>query len=268
MTKGLPQKLTTSQLQVFGEFLGPAPVLSTEDDKHYDEIWRKLIECFTPQDFMELLLVRQVQNETWKLLRYTRHQTVAIDRRFRQSLEFQAQRTKEQKARRETVAQELAQQSGRPATDFARLLHLYGTIESSVPDVDDILLRAPTELDHNRALEAGIGFHEQLDRLINSTLARRNGALEQLELYREGLGQHWRRISDGIIDVSSTEVVEPQIAASSLAPPLSHEQPVDAESATATEGVASLGEAPLNESISPEIAARMEKGEKPEQASA
>jgi hypothetical protein len=217
---------------------------------------------------MELLLIRQVQNETWKILRYTRHQTIAIDRRFRQSLEFQVKRTKEQKARREVLARDLAEQTGRPASDLTRLLHLHDTIETSVSEVDDILLRTPTELDHNRALEAGIVFEEQLDKLINSALARRNGALEQLDLYRGGLGQHWRRISDEIIDVSSTEVVEPQIAASSLAPPLSHEQPVDAESATATEGVASLGEASLDESISPEIAARMEKGEKPEQASA
>ena len=40
------------------------------------------------------------------------------------------------------------------------------------------------QFDHNRALEAGIVFHEQLDKLIASAIARRNSALEQLELYR------------------------------------------------------------------------------------
>jgi hypothetical protein len=269
MTKGVPQKLTTAQLEVFSAFLGSAPVLSTEESKHYDEIWEKLIECFTPQDFMELLLIRQVQNETWKVMRYTRHQTVAIDRRFRQSLEFHAQRMKERKARREFLVQRLAEQTGGPATELAKLHELSDTIESSVSDVDDILFRTPTELDHNRALEAGIVFEEQLDRLINSAHARRNSALEQLELYREGLGQCWRQISDDVIDVSLTEVVEPpRIEALSLAPPQSQQQPANGGSSTETDGVTPLGEAHLNESVPPKLAALMDKGEKPEQASA
>ena len=78
---------------------------------------------------MELLLIRQVQDETWRILRYSRHGTVSIDRRFRQSLEFQSQRMKEQKARREALAKELAEKTGKPITDFARLMQLEGTIE-------------------------------------------------------------------------------------------------------------------------------------------
>jgi hypothetical protein len=209
MRNALPMKLTKTQLEEFNAFLGPAPVLTTENERHYNEFWEKLIECFKPQDLMEALLIRQVQNETWKITRYSRHQTVAVDRRFRQSLEFQAQRRKEQLARREALAKEFANKTGRPITDFSTLIHLEDVITSSVSEIDDILQRTPTELDHNRALEQGIVFEEQLDRLINSALLRRNNAIEQLEFYRDGLGRDWRRISDEIIDAEAVPVAGP-----------------------------------------------------------
>jgi hypothetical protein len=171
------------------------------------------------RDFMELLLIRQVQNETWKILRYTRHQTLGIDRRFRESLELQVKAQKEQAARRGALAKELAQQTGRSETELARVLYLRGIVMSSVDDVDAILDREPTEIEHNKALEAGIVFQEQLDRLINSSLKRRNEAIEQLDFYRAGFGQRWREISDQILDAEATEIGEAkQIMAPTLTP--------------------------------------------------
>ncbi|MGO8794070.1 MAG: hypothetical protein ACLQLC_04540 [Candidatus Sulfotelmatobacter sp.] len=213
--------LSKQQLMEFGVLFGPPPVLTTEETQHYEEVWRSLIESLKPRDFLELLLIKQVQTETWKILRYTRHQSVGIERRFRQSLRFQIQRRKEQKARREMLARELAEKTGRPITDFERLIHLDGVVESSVYEVDQILERTPTELAHNEALEAGIAFQEQLDRLIDSAVRRRNQALQVLELYREGLGQHWRKISDEIIDAAASEIGAPAKAIE--APPLSTE---------------------------------------------
>lgn len=119
------------------------------------------------------------------------------------------------------LARELAEKTGRPITDFERLIHLDGVVKSSVYEVDQILERTPTELAHNEALEAGIAFQEQLDRLINSAVRRRNQALQVLELYREGLGQHWRKISDEIIDAAASEIGAPAKAIE--APPLSTE---------------------------------------------
>jgi hypothetical protein len=183
---------------------------------------------------MELLLIRQVQNESWKIMRYTRHQTLGIDRRFRESLEFQVKAQKEQAARRGALAKELAQQTGRPATELAKALYLRGIVMSSVDDVDAILDREPTELEHNKALEAGIVFQEQLDRLINSSLKRRNDALELLDCYRAGLGQRWREISDQILDAEATEIEEAkQITAPSLTPT---DRPSESAAASSVEG--------------------------------
>jgi hypothetical protein len=234
MDNALQARLTKSQLDRFSATLGAAPVLSSEDARHYNEIWDNLIKRFMPKDFLELLLTRQVQNETWKIMRYTRHQTVAIDRRFQESREFQVKRANEQKARRAAVAKELAEKTGQPATELQRLLDLNDVVMSSLSDVDEILLRPPTEIDHNRALEAGISLHMQLDKLINSAWARRNNALQQLELYREDLGQSWRQISDALVKedreiitvaTAETEELARRIASPPMAPAPADEPP-------------------------------------------
>ena len=203
----------------FSAILGAAPVLSTEDGARYEEIWDNLIECFRPSDFLELLLIRQVQDETWKILRFTRHQTVAIERHFRDS-NNQFQRARQLKARKEAAAEEAAERASQPSSELNRLLDLEDTVVGIVADGDRILERTPSEIDHNRALEAGIGFQERLDKLINSALAWRNDALRQLQIYRDGLGDHWRRISDDFIDIaaSKTEELERKMNALPLIP--------------------------------------------------
>jgi hypothetical protein len=212
-------KLTRTEVAEFSAVLGSAPVLTSESDRDYNEIWENLIVTFAPRDFMELLLIQQVQNETWKISRYTRHQTLGIDRHFRESLELQIRAQKEQAARRGALAKELAQQTGRSETELARVLLLRGIVMSSADDVAAILNREPTEIEHNKALETGIVFQEQLDRLINSSLKRRNEAIEQLDFYRAGFGQRWQEISDQILDAEATEMEEvKQIMAATVTP--------------------------------------------------
>jgi hypothetical protein len=196
------------QLAELRNLFGPPPVLSSEDRDHYDEMWDKLTECLNVKDFVELMFVTQVMNETWRISRYVRHDALAVERRFRQSLEFQAMRNKQRKERREAALRDLAEKPGRAITNLARLEELEDRIVGGVQDVDDILQRPPTEFDHNRALEAGIVFHEQLDKLITSAIARRNSALEQLELYRVCLGRHLREVSGQIIDATLSKVEE------------------------------------------------------------
>ena len=67
---------------------GPPPVLSSEDRDHYDEMWDKLTECPNVKDFVELMFVTQVMNETWRISRYVRHDALAVERRFRQVSNF------------------------------------------------------------------------------------------------------------------------------------------------------------------------------------
>jgi hypothetical protein len=201
--------LTEAQLAELSAMLGEPPVLSSENVENYNLMWQKLIECFTPADLMELLLVRQIQTETWKILRLHRHQILAVERRFRESSKFLADRRKALKAKKQALAEELARKSGRPVTEYSMLIELDDAIMSTVDDVDKIVEQRPTEIEHNRAMEDGLNFQESIDRLLSAAHKRRNDAVQLLEIYRHGLGQHWREISDRVIDAEASEVSPP-----------------------------------------------------------
>jgi hypothetical protein len=205
MANVLPN-LTQAQLAELSALLGDPPVLSSENADAYNRMWQKLIACCRPADLMELLLVRQIQNETWTIIRLHRHQTLAVERRHRETNGFLAARRKELNAKKQALAEELARKSGQPITEFSKLIELDATIMSTFDDVEEIEGRVPSEIEHNRALEQGIVFQERIDRLLNSAHKRRNDALHLLDLCRQGLGQHWREMSDQIIIADVTEI--------------------------------------------------------------
>ena len=124
--------------------------------------------CLAPADVLEWHLVSRLIDEAWFIKRYARHQTVAVERRYQQSLEFQAQRVKTQNARKETLANSLAERMTRRPPEVADLLHLEEKVLETPAEFDEILQRTPTELQHNRALEKSIIFQEQLDKLVAS----------------------------------------------------------------------------------------------------
>jgi hypothetical protein len=218
MTNKSLKCMTEAELAGCKMLFGPPPVLSTEDQKQFEGILDKVIMCLTPQDMVELIYIRQFVQASWIIDRFTRHGTVSIERWYRQSLQYQAQRMKIQKTRKEAQAQNKADQSGQAPRDIAHLVALEENIIESASDIDEILLRKATELEHNRALEKGILLQEQIERLITSATTRRNGALGQLELYRIGLGQLVRESTSEIIDGECHEVSrQPQ---ESVVPPL------------------------------------------------
>ena len=184
---------------------GPPPVLRSEDRKLYDQIRARFMDCLVPGDILEWHLVNCLIDEAWFIKRYTRHQTVAVERWYQQSLEFQAQRVKAQNARKETSANNLAERMTRRPPEVADLLHLEEKVLDSPAEFDEILQRTPTELHHNRALEKSILFQEQLDKLIASATKRFNDALELFEHYREGLGQRLRRVAEEVLKADGPE---------------------------------------------------------------
>jgi hypothetical protein len=205
MSQELQKKTAATDLTSLARLFGPAPVLSTEDPKAYEEIMRRLMECFRPHDFMEQMLVDDVANASWEMRRLKRHKPLAIERKFRQPLEFQANRVKESALNKA----KWAARKGEPP------VHPEDVLESVVKDVDAIMNRPVEELDHARALEAAMPYYEWLSKRYMAAMATRNEALRQLGRYREGLGHLLRRVSDEIVDAEFTDA-EPhpkQIAA-------------------------------------------------------
>ncbi len=168
---------------------GPLPVLTTENTEQFQEIFNQVIACLSPQDMIELMFIRDYVYEAWHINRLRRHGTVAIERWYHQSQAYQAQRIKVLKARRDDCVNKLAERLGQKPVDIAELIRLEEKVLEGVDDIDNLFERKATEMEHNRALEKSIQFHEQLDRMIELATARRNDALRQLERYRDGLSQ-------------------------------------------------------------------------------
>jgi hypothetical protein len=200
MTQELVNRANIINSAELKELLGPPAVLSSEDVKAYDEILARLMECLGPRDFMEQLLIKQFVDGTWDVMRYTRHKSLAIERKARQLREYQVKRDKMQSQMKHKGSQPY------PATELGRMNELEDTIENTGNDVDAILDRPTAELDHARALEKSIVYHLQLDQSLNTAVARRDDALVQLERYRRGLGKRLRKASEEIIDAEFNDV--------------------------------------------------------------
>lgn len=200
MTQNSGIKLTASQVRIYSYLFGFKPVLTSEIGEEYDDMMFRLVEDFGPINFFELMLIRRALDEIWKYLRYMRHQTLGIERRCRDSLEFQTLRGDRQKENLDQAIK--ARAAATPSTDLEKLDALEEKVVATVPEVENLLMFTPEELAHNRALEAGIVFHERLDHLASAALARHNDAIEQLSHYRRHLGVYTQRFSQRLLDAA------------------------------------------------------------------
>jgi hypothetical protein len=166
--------------------LGPPPLLSGENAELYNQLLTRVTEALGAEnDVILQLLIKRFVDGYWESSRYARHRAVLIDRRTRQSAEFQAARKKKQKERRDTALEKIATKLGLPQTPFVEIIEREALIDSSVEDVDKILddEHAPTEIEHNRAIEATIAVQGQFEQLIDSAARRQDSALMLAERY-------------------------------------------------------------------------------------
>src|SRR5262245_55405425 len=221
MSKDLKNGSVAKNLAELKKLFTP-PVLTSEDLKTYYTIMEHFLECLKPRDFVEQMFVKDLTDATWEIMRYSRHKTMVIEREHERHLEIQAKRRREERKRKaamaeairekaaakqagETKAAESGEQAGAPTSQYERWLELEEVIDGSVSDVDEILTAPADELDHAKALQSGIDYFEQLDRLMSVQVARRIEVIEQIEFYRQGVGQHLRQIADDIIDAEFSE---------------------------------------------------------------
>jgi hypothetical protein len=186
------------------------PVLATESAEQFEKVFDQVAVSLNVQDMVELILVRDFAIPSWELDRYTRHRTVAFDRKFKDTLEAQVQQLKTQRARREAYSARLAERLAERPPEVAQLLELESKVLEVDAEVDEILSRTPSELSYNLALERSIAFHKDLEFLITCITKRRNEALEMLDRYRQGLGRRAKEVMDEILD-AECKVVEHQI---------------------------------------------------------
>jgi hypothetical protein len=95
--------------------------------------------------------------------------------------------------------------SDTPPTLSNRKLELEAFIEDTEEEIDNILMANAEQQEHAEALETGIDYYLQLDRLHDVATKRWNNALEQLEFYHKGLGRELRRATEEVIDAEFSE---------------------------------------------------------------
>jgi hypothetical protein len=181
----------------------PAPsILSTESAMEFERLFDKLLTCLKVQDALEAMLIRDVAETGWELHRYSRLRGLSFERSFKQSLDFQVQRMKAQQARKQEEIDTLAAHSTQTPTDIAHVTYLERKLIDSPRDMDEILQRTPTELDHAHVLEKHVSFHKDVELIIASISRRRNEALRLLDLYRAGLG---KRVDEAMTEILDAE---------------------------------------------------------------
>jgi len=207
---------TANDLAELKELFGPPPVLSSEDSKAYDAVMVRFVECIKPKDFIEQMFIKDLTDSTWEIKRYSRHKALLIEREYDALVEEaeqdeEAQQDQQTEQKEQTEQDEQTQQADSP-TQYERMLELEQVVDSAVPDVDEIVTSTPEELLQAEALESGIDYYERLDRLMGVAMGRRKDVLEQIDLYRVGLGERLRRVSDEIIDAEFSEAELPSLA--------------------------------------------------------
>lgn len=172
------------------------PVLSTEPKQAYGEILARLMDCLAPRDFMEQLLIKELADCTWEMARYTRVKTLSMERGFREHVRFPAHEARDERT----------EEGCEPPAEVAQ--------RNSIDEADALAL----ELDHARALEWVIDYHERVNRLLFMTAGRRNSVLEQIEMYRSGIARRLRQASDDIIAGDAAEARPEPLDATPLIP--------------------------------------------------
>jgi len=184
------------------------------------------IECDPPRNFLQEMLIVDAVNSAWEARRYSRNKTLVIEceherhqemekKRLRHARKVKAERAWWKAHDAEKAAQPKdadqtgeageAEQVGTPTTQLERKLELEEVIDSTVAEVDEILLAPADEVDHAKAMQSGIDYYERLHRLFRDAIGMRNDALRHLELYRQSLSQQLHRHSNEIVDAEFSE---------------------------------------------------------------
>jgi hypothetical protein len=185
--------------------LGPPPLLTGESHEIYNTLFSQVAESLDAGgDIILKILTKKFVDSTWEASRLARHRTLSIDRRVRQSREFQVARKKKQLEKRQATIEKIAERLGQPKNEFTLMIEQEGLIEASVQDVDEILERAPTEIEHNRGVEETILLQGQYDGLMNSAARRQDDAIVLIERYQAM--KRRRQTSKDIIEGDYSEI--------------------------------------------------------------
>jgi hypothetical protein len=173
--------------------IAPAPVLPGENQSQYAQMARRIVKEAKPQDSIEELLIRDVIDLAWEVLRMRRLKVgllrgsmgigvrVMLDELYGTTEFGENQRLGQQWA----AGDESARTAVSEALNTAGLTIDAVTAKTAEEKIDTL---------------------ERLDRMLASAEARRNNALREIDRHREALGGAARGAIDEIEDAEFREV--------------------------------------------------------------
>ena len=171
--------------------MAPAPVLMGEDEADYAGLAARVVGVSGPRDALEELLLRDVIDLTWEILRLRRLKAGLL------------------RASMSAGVSQVLETVGYPYFESERLSQDWAAGAAKArKQVDAVLTGAGLSMEEATAktFERKIEVFEQIDRMQASAEARRNNALREIDRHREAAGAAARRAIDEVEDVEFREV--------------------------------------------------------------
>ena len=171
--------------------MAPAPVLMGEDEAGYAGLAARVVGVSGPRDAIEELLLRDVIDLTWEILRLRRLKAGLL------------------RASMSAGVSQVLETVGYPYFQSERLSQDWAAGAAKArKQVDAVLAGAGLSIAEATAktFESKIEVFEQIDRMQASAEARRNNALREIDRHREAAGAAARRAIDEVEDAEFSEV--------------------------------------------------------------
>ena len=171
--------------------IAPAPLLPGEREADYAAIARRIIGASRPKDAIEEILIRDVIDLSWEVLRLRRVKAGILRASMGAGVE-------------QTLAE-----LGYPDLEMGSLSEKWAAGDANArKEVDAILADAGLTVDEVTAktFESKIDVFERIDRLLASAEARRSNALREIDRHRDAAGAAVRQAIDEVEDVEFRDV--------------------------------------------------------------
>lgn len=175
--------------------LGPPPLLAGESEAEFLAFSKAVVSSAMPADAIEEILVRDVVDLAWEVLRLRRIKAALINVNMHHGLSKVLETVRYGGQENYRLVQELTRAWAAGDKDAQKeVRRVLDMIGSSLAEV------AANTIDYR------IDSFERLDRMLASAEARRNSALREVDRYRDSLGVGARRALDDVEDVDFQDV--------------------------------------------------------------
>jgi hypothetical protein len=188
------------------EIWGPPPLLKGEDSAAFNKFLAKVIATVKPVDFLEEILVRDVVDIDWEIVRLRRLKSDLVNQAFRDKIKEALGRLQTNGNSNDDETDDEndeididALASGWAVGDRAATRKVEEILKAGNVTFQDLLTRASLYR---------LGEIERIDRLIMTSEARRNATLREIDRHRQILGQQRRRVPEQIDDAKYEVVRE------------------------------------------------------------